>query len=67
VHVVLDEIGDDGKRLTFVTESVENGMPGLRTRIIIHWDAKNAIREDFDLAFPGKDFKTCVKNTLTKS
>ncbi len=50
-----------------MTESVENGMPGLRTRIIIHWDAKNAIREDFDLAFPGKDFKTCVKNTLTKS
>ena len=67
VHVVLDKIGDDGKRLTFVTESVENGMPGLRARIIIHLDGKNAIREDFDLAFPGKDFKTCVKNKLTKS
>ncbi len=64
---VLDEIGDDGKRLTFVTESVENGMPGFRARIIIHLDGKNAIREDFDLAFPGKDFKTCVKNKLTKS
>ena len=63
VHVVLD----DGKRLTFVTESVENGMPGLRARIIIYLDGKNAIREDFDLAFPGKDFKTCVKNKLTKS
>lgn len=64
---VLDEIGDDGKRLTFVTESVENGMPGLRARIIIHLDDETTIREDFDLAFPGKDFKTCVKNKLTKS
>ena len=67
VHVVLDEIGDDGKRLTFVTESVENGIPGLRARIIIHLDDETTIREDFDLAFPGKEFKTCVKNKLTKS
>ena len=50
-----------------MTESYENGMPGLRDRIIIHLAEKNAIREEFDLAFPGKDFKTCVKNRLTKS
>lgn len=62
----LTEIGPEAKTLTFVTEAVENGPPGLRARLVIHLDDPGSIREQFDLAFPGKDFAACVTADLQR-
>ena len=63
---VLEEISDDGTSLKFVTESVENGMPGLRARVTLHLTSGHEIDEVLDLAFPGQDFALCLKTTLKR-
>lgn len=63
---VLESIEDGGNSLTFVTESVENGPAGLRARLTIRLQGDTSIQERFDLAWPGKDFETCVQTSLSR-
>lgn len=63
---VLEDISDKGSKLVFVTEAVENGPPGLRARSTYTRNGNDAFVEVFELAFPGKDFSTCVTSKLTR-
>jgi hypothetical protein len=52
---LLDSISPDGKTVVFVTESIENipkGWRGRETYVL----TDRELRENFDLAEPGKDF-----------
>ena len=63
---VLESINADATTLTFVTEAVENGPPGFVARVTLIIDGEASLRENFELKFPGKDFKSCVRNSLSR-
>lgn len=63
---VLEEVSDGGNTLQFVTESVENGPPGMRARLTFNIDSVNKqLDQNFELAMPGKDFAPCVRTRVT--
>jgi hypothetical protein len=53
---VLDNISDDKKTLTFVSEQIENAPPGLKAKLIYTKLNDNEFQLSFELAFPGKEF-----------
>ena len=63
---VLDEVSDDGNRLVFVSEQVENLPPGFRARITWTLEPPNAIREVLELGPPGQDFFVCVETSMKR-
>ncbi len=63
---VLKEISDEGRKLVFVTESVENGPPTLRARITMRFGKNNQLSETFKLDFTGKGFKPCVEAKMIR-
>lgn len=63
---VLEDISDEGNRLVFVTEAIENGPPGLRARTTYVRKGNDAFSTVFELAPPGQDFTSCVTSTLTR-
>ncbi len=63
---VLSETSDAGKVLIFVTESVENGPPGTKAKLIFKQISDNELEESFFVAFPGQEFGCFSTNKLTK-
>ena len=63
---VLDSLSADGKTWIFLTESVENGPPGLRARYTITIHDAEEFAETFAIAFPGKEFKNYLRNRWTR-
>ncbi len=63
---VLDEVSADGKRLVFLTESIENIPPGWRARTTYEILGENRFRETFDLAGPGKEFSCYIDSLLER-
>lgn len=61
---VLKEVSNEGKTLLFVTESVENGPPGMRARLTFNIDGNKELDINFELAEPGKDFAPCVRTRV---
>ncbi len=64
---VLEEISEDGKRLVFNTESVENGPPNMRARTTLEITGERELAETFELAWDGKTFKPCVANKMRRT
>ncbi len=59
---VRERAGEAGKKLVFVSESVENGPPGLHARVTLSREGPDAFHEVFELAPPGKDFRPLLEN-----
>jgi len=52
----LESISEDGKKIVFTTESIENLPAGFRARETYQFINDNEFEETFELAEPGKDF-----------
>ncbi len=63
---VLESVAPDGKRIVFVTESIEGISAGWRARTTYHIDNDNEFHVLFDLASPEKEFSTCQQAWLTR-
>jgi hypothetical protein len=62
---VLESVSPDGKKITFVTESIENIPPGWRCRET-YTIGEGEFSEAFEMAEPGKDFEPYTKATFKK-
>jgi hypothetical protein len=62
----LESISEDGKRLVFVSEAIENIPPGWRAKESYHVLSNNQIQETFELAEPNKPFEVYTKVTLNR-
>lgn len=62
----LDSVPVDGKRLVFVSESIENIKPGWRAKEIYEIHNDGEITETFELAPPDKEFEIYSKVKLKK-
>ena len=63
---VLEDISEDGNRLVFLTEAVENGPPGMRARSTYTRNGNDEFVEVFELALQGRDFSACITSKLTR-
>ena len=66
IEYVLENVSDDGKTLTFVSEKIENGPPGLQARLVIKIMDADTIEERFELAFPGREFDCYITNIIKR-
>ncbi len=62
----LDSISDDGKRIVFISESIENIKSGWRAKETYEILGDNEFTETFELAPPDKEFEVYSKVTLKK-
>lgn len=62
----LEGIFNSGKRIVFVSESIENMKPGWRAREIYEIISDKEISESFELAPPEKEFELYTRVTLLK-
>jgi len=53
---VLDRVSEDGKTMTFVTESVDNAPAGTRARLTFEMIGPDEFVQKFSVAWPDKDF-----------
>jgi len=63
---VHESTSEDGKRLTFVTEAIENIPPGWRARESYILTGPDELVERFELAEPGKDFEIYSETRLRR-
>lgn len=63
---VTESISTDGKKIVFITESIENIPAGWRGRETYTLNG-TSFTEDFDLAEPNKDFEAYSKASFVKS
>jgi hypothetical protein len=59
---VLDSLSADNKTMIFISEGIENVPKGWRARVSFMIQNENEFDETFELAAPGKDFTTILKN-----
>lgn len=62
----LESVSDDGKKLVFVSESIENIPNGWRAKETYLLTGKDEITEIFELAAPNEDFKVYSKAVLRR-
>lgn len=62
----LDSVGDDGKRLEFVSVRIENIAPGWRAKESYRVVSADEIVETFLLAAPGRDFEVYSESRLKR-
>lgn len=62
----LESISEEGKKLVFLSESIENIPKGYRARETYHLINENEFIETFELAEPGKEFEVYSKATLRR-
>ena len=65
VNHYLGAVSADGKTIEFVTESVENGPPGLRAKEVM-WIDGGLMKQECLLASGDKPFKSCILATMKK-
>lgn len=63
---VLENISEDGKILTFVSEQIENGPPGLQAKVIFKILDSKTVEERFELAFPGREYDCFNTNVIKR-
>jgi len=63
---LLSEISEDGKILTFETESVENAPEGTKAKLVYKVTGEGEIEEQFFVAWPGKDYGCFSTNELKR-
>ncbi len=66
IQYVLENVSDDGKTLTFVSENIENGPPGLQAKIVYKIRDANTVEERFELAFPGREYDCFMTNIIKR-
>ena len=59
---ILDELSKDGKTVTFVSEQIENGSPGMKARCVFTAIDQDEFTETFELAMAGGEFKRLLAN-----
>ncbi len=64
-YILVDSLSND-TTLVFLTESIENFMPGGKARWIINRKSENTIETLFDVSFPGKEYTCFGTNQLSK-
>lgn len=62
----LESTADDGKTLTFATESIENIPTGWRARETYQMLSADEFTETFELAAPGKEFEVYSKSNFKR-
>lgn len=63
---ILDNISDDGKTFTFVTEHIENAPPGTKAKLIYKVIKLDELEQSFYVAWPGKEFSCYSLNHLKR-
>ena len=63
---VLESTSEEGRKLTFVTESIENIPAGWRARETYTLEGEDRLVERFELAEPGKDFELYSETRLRR-
>ncbi|MBI5476251.1 MAG: hypothetical protein HY964_05885 [Ignavibacteriales bacterium] len=63
----LESISADGKRMVFISESIENIKPGWRAKETYQILGDNEFSETFELAPPDKEFEVYSKVILKKT
>jgi len=63
---VMDEISDDGKNFTFLSEHVENAPEGTEAKLVFKVISENEIEQSFHVSFPGREFSCLYINNLKK-
>lgn len=61
-QLALEQGPASGNRFVFVGECIENLPPGYRVRLTYEVTGEDDFDETFELAAPGKDFSTLLKN-----
>jgi hypothetical protein len=64
---VLEPPAPGDKKLTFVTEAVENISSGWRARTTLEILSPDSFRETFELAGPGKEWACTITNELHRA
>jgi hypothetical protein len=63
---VMDEISEDGKAFTFLTEHVENAPKGTKAKLVFKVLSDAEIEQSFHAAFPGGEFNCFFIHNLKK-
>lgn len=63
---VLEDIPEDGKSYTFITEKIENAPPGTQAKLIFRVIDKDEVEQSFYVAWPGKEYNCYSINTLKR-
>lgn len=63
---VMDEISEDGKDFTFLTEDVENAPQGTKAKLVFKVISEDEIEQSFHVAFPGREFNCFFEHNLKK-
>lgn len=64
---IMDDISEDGKTLTFVTEHVENAPQGTKAKLIFKIIADDEIEQSFHVAWPGREYSCYALNKLKRT
>jgi hypothetical protein len=65
IRYVIESISSNGQTVTFVSEQIENGPPGLVAKLIFEPLDADTLEERFELAFSGKEFD-CFNTNIIK-
>ncbi len=65
-YVLADSLSNE-LQLVFVTEAIENFMPGGEARWTIKKISEDTIETIFDVCFPGSGYTCMGTNTLTRT
>jgi hypothetical protein len=63
---VMDQISEDGKEFTFLTEHVENAPEGTKAKLVFKVLNEDEIVQSFHVAFPGREFSCFFEHNLKK-
>lgn len=63
---VMDDISEDGKSFTFLTEHVENAPEGTKAKLEFKVLSADEIEQSFHVAFPGREFGCFFTHNLKK-
>jgi hypothetical protein len=63
---VMDEISEDGKNFTFLSEHVENAPEGTKAKLVFKVLGDDEIEQSFHAAFPRREFSCFFSHNLKK-
>lgn len=63
---VMENMSEDGKAFTFVTEHVENAPEGTKAKLEFKVLSADEMEQSFYVAFPGREFSCLFNNHLKK-
>jgi hypothetical protein len=62
---ILDDISDDRKTLTFLTEHIENAPPGTKAKLIFKVLNPDELEQSFHIAWPDREFSCYLTSLYT--